>query len=76
MIVTNATHRCTRRHMLQRSASGFGLVALSGVLADAGFAQELAPRRSHFSGKAKQVILLFMDGGVSQVDTFDPKPRL
>jgi hypothetical protein len=62
--------------MLQRSASGFGLVALSGVLADAGFAQSLAPRRSHFPGKARQVILLFMDGGVSQVDTFDPKPRL
>jgi hypothetical protein len=62
--------------MLQRSASSFGLVALSGVLADAGFAQDLAPRRSHFPGKAKQVILLFMDGGVSHVDTFDPKPRL
>ena len=76
MIVTNANHRCTRRHMLQRSASGLGLVALSGVLADAGFAQELAPGRSHFAGEARQVILLFMDGGVSQVDTFDPKPRL
>ena len=74
--MTNANHRCTRRRMLQSSSSGFGLVALSGVLADAGFAQELAPRRSHFAGKARQVILLFMDGGVSQVDTFDPKPRL
>ena len=36
----------------------------------------LAPRRTHFPAKAKSVIFLFMDGGPSQVDTFDPKPRL
>jgi hypothetical protein len=36
----------------------------------------LAPRPSHFAAKAKSVIFLFMDGGPSQVDTFDPKPRL
>lgn len=36
----------------------------------------LAPRASHFAGRAKSVILLFMDGGVSHIDSFDPKPRL
>ncbi len=66
----------SRREMLRRSASGFGLLALSGLLAENGFALALAPRQSHFPGKAKQVIFLFMDGGVSHVDTFDPKPRL
>ncbi|HAM71782.1 MAG TPA: DUF1501 domain-containing protein, partial [Verrucomicrobiales bacterium] len=35
-----------------------------------------APKPSHFPGKAKRVIFLFMNGGVSHVDSFDPKPRL
>src|SRR2546423_12755988 len=39
-------------------------------------ASPLAPRPSHFPAKAKSIIFLYMDGGPSQVDTFDPKPRL
>jgi hypothetical protein len=72
----------TRRQMLERCGMGFGMVGLAGVMADAGLLQAatlinpLAPRRPHFPGKAKRVVHLFMNGGPSQVDTFDPKPAL
>ena len=59
-----------RRHLLQNAAHGFGWLALNSMLAQA---RETKP---HFKPRARSVILLFMDGGVSQVDTFDPKPRL
>ncbi|HEX3658277.1 MAG TPA: DUF1501 domain-containing protein [Pirellulales bacterium] len=65
--------------MLTRCAHGFGALALSALLADeapAGSSGPLAPRQPHFAAKAKRVIFLYMDGGPSQVDTFDPKPRL
>jgi hypothetical protein len=63
----------TRREMLVRSANGFGAVALAALLAEDGKAA--APVRHH-PAKAKAVIFLYMDGGVSQVDSFDPKPLL
>lgn len=63
----------TRRDMLRRCANGFGAVALSALLGDEAFAAIASP---HFSARAKNIIFLFMDGGPSQVDTFDPKPRL
>ena len=73
----------SRRDMLRRCANGFGAVALSALLADRAFGgptprdtDPLAPRPTHFPPKAKSVIFLYMDGGPSQVDTFDPKPRL
>jgi hypothetical protein len=72
----------TRREMLSRCANGFGMAALAGLLADEARAASpqskdpLAPRTTHYAPKAKSVIFLFMDGGPSQVDTFDPKPRL
>lgn len=73
----------SRREMLRRGASGFGAVALSALMADrsfsgqaAGLANPLAPRDPHFAPKAKNVIFLYMDGGPSQIDTFDPKPLL
>jgi len=66
--------------MLTQCASGFGAFALSALLGDqalgAADKDPLAPRPSHYAAKAKNVIFLFMDGGPSQVDTFDPKPRL
>jgi len=65
----------SRREMLRKCANGFGLLALAGLLADEASAG--APRsRAHHAPRAKSVIFLFMDGGPSQVDTFDPKPRL
>ncbi len=57
----------TRREMLTRSAGGFGAVALSGLWADGA---------AHHAAKAKAVIFLYMDGGPSQLDTFDYKPVL
>jgi hypothetical protein len=70
----------TRRDMLRRCANGFGAVALAALFGEhADAANEknpFAPRPPHFPAKAKSVIFLYMDGGPSQVDTFDPKPRL
>jgi hypothetical protein len=69
----------TRREMLCSCAHGFGGLALAYLLADkqASAAENpLEPRKPHYAPKAKSVIFLFMDGGVSQMDSFDPKPRL
>ena len=55
----------SRRKILARASSGFGLVALNGLCASP------AP-----TARAKNVILCYMSGGISQVDSFDPKPRL
>src|SRR5262245_12583660 len=64
----------TRRQALSMIGGGFGLVAFSNML-NASLAQA-ATRRTHFKPRAKRVIFLFMNGGVSHVDTFDPKPML
>jgi hypothetical protein len=62
----------SRRDFLRRTGSGCGLLALAALLRDAGF----APAAQHFPAKAKSVIWLFMNGGQSQVDTYDYKPAL
>jgi hypothetical protein len=59
----------SRREWLCRAANGFGGLALLNMAS-------AATRPTHFAPKAKAVIFLFMDGGPSQIDTFDPKPRL
>ena len=64
---------CGRRQFLSRSGMGMGTLALAGLLQDSGFATE---HRPHFMGRAKHVIHVFLNGGMSQVDTFDPKPEL
>jgi hypothetical protein len=64
----------SRREALQRCANGFGAVALSALLADDGAAGP-GPVHHH-AAKARSVIFLYMDGGPSQVDTFDHKPLL
>lgn len=66
----------TRRELLASSASGFGLAALAGILQGAEAPNPLAPKPAPLPAKAKSVIYLFMHGGVSHVDTFDPKPQL
>ncbi|MCS6776441.1 MAG: DUF1501 domain-containing protein [Chloroherpetonaceae bacterium] len=72
----------TRRQMLRECSVGFGMLALSSLLAEEALAQSarsanpLAPRKPHFPPKARRIIFLFMHGGPSQVDTFDPKPLL
>jgi hypothetical protein len=66
--------------VLRRFASGFGMVALAGLLADEAKAaaptSPLAVKPPMYPAKAKRLIFLFMSGGPSHVDTFDPKPRL
>ncbi|MFP6676083.1 MAG: DUF1501 domain-containing protein [Pirellulaceae bacterium] len=65
--------------MLQQVGMGFGAVAFSGLLAEEGRAEGDGPfavKPQHFPAKAKNIIYLYMDGGPSQVDTFDPKPEL
>jgi hypothetical protein len=70
----------TRREMLARCANGFGAAAFAALCSwDGARAQQpnpLAPRPPHFPPRARSVIFLYMDGGPSQLDTFDPKPRL
>jgi hypothetical protein len=65
--------------MLLRCANGFGAVAFAGLFmseAPAAGANPMMPRPPHFRARARSVIFLYMDGGPSQMDTFDPKPRL
>lgn len=70
--------------MLERCAMGFGAAALTALLGEprSAYADEprrtdaFAPKPTHFPAKAKSVIFLYMDGGVSHVDSFDPKPLL
>ncbi len=66
----------TRRRMLREGALGFGAVALASLLAEEGRSTIRPFRLANTRPRARSVIVLYMDGGVSQVDTFDPKPRL
>ena len=66
----------TRRRALQQMGAGFGFAALAGMLRPAHAAGPLAPKTPHFAARAKHVVFLFLNGGLSQVDTFDPKPML
>ncbi len=73
----------SRRQWLRQSACGFGQIALMGLMAsevkadrDGVVSGPLAPKPSHFAPQAKRVVFLFMHGGVSHVDSLDPKPRL
>jgi hypothetical protein len=73
----------TRRDFLLRGGAGFGTLALSYLLgghpafaALKKSASPLEPRAPHFPAKAKSVIFLFMEGGPSHIDLFDPKPKL
>jgi hypothetical protein len=75
----------SRRDFLYRAGGGLGGIALSWLLARDGLAAEsagkslpnpLAVKKPHFEGKAKSVIFMFMVGGPSQMDLFDPKPEL
>jgi hypothetical protein len=65
-----------RRQILEMMGAGFGLVGYRGLLGAATATDPLAPKPVHFPAKAKRVINLFLNGGPSQVDTFDPKPML
>ena len=75
---------CSRRAFLTQAGGGCGALAVASLLADeqskqavaASATNPLAPQQPHFAPRAKRVIWLFMHGGPSQVDLFDPKPDL
>ncbi len=82
----------SRRQVLQRAGGGFGLIGLAGLLQSEGMLEgaaragdvaskalelsPMAPRPPHFPARAKRVIWIFINGGPSQVDTWDYKPAL
>ena len=70
--------RISRRQMLNQTSTGFGAVALGGLMAQPGFAglPADAPAGVHHVPKAKHVVFCYMSGGFSHVDSFDPKPKL
>src|ERR1700685_2591771 len=74
----------SRRELLARTGTGLGMLGLVGLLGDSGalgnraLAGELsqAPKQPHVPARAKHVIHIYLNGGPSQIDTFDPKPAL
>ncbi|HVX12987.1 MAG TPA: DUF1501 domain-containing protein [Pirellulales bacterium] len=87
VIAPSAAVPLSRRQWLAQMGTGFGTLGLAAVLAEAGLLEDravaamggagpLAPKAPHYGARAKHVIFLFMNGGPSQVDTFDPKPAL
>ena len=74
----------TRRQMLQQMGTGLGMVGLAALLGDAGVvtranaavANPLVPKPPHFRPRARRIIHIYLNGGPSHVDTFDPKPTL
>jgi hypothetical protein len=75
----------SRRQFLRSAGAGFGMIALTAILSDEGLLADeadpasvdpLAPRKPHHAARAKRVIFLFMSGGPSHLETFDPKPEL
>ena len=71
----------SRRQLLKSAGAGFGMVALAGLMGQQARGTETAPKplatkKPHFPAKAKRIIFVFMQGAISQVDTFEYKPRL
>src|ERR1700736_1726539 len=91
MRVPHTVWPTTRRDFLKKAGLGFGGLALAAMLAEDGMIggrearaevpdidplHALAPRKAHHKAKAKSCIFLFMEGGPSHLDLFDPKPEL
>jgi hypothetical protein len=75
------TMRQSRRDFLTSSASGIGMLALASLFKDEGLlaaeaSNPLAPQAPHFAPKAKACICIYLEGAPSQLDLFDPKPKL
>ena len=81
---TSSLHQVSRRDLLRDFANGFGYLAFLGLAAEdaaraatgSGYTHPMAPKAPHFPAKAKRIIFVFMHGGTSHIDTFDPKPKL
>jgi hypothetical protein len=83
MVIPHHELVTTRRDFLTRAGGGFGALAASYLLQGSSLGaaltaefNPLAPKKPHLTPKAKSVIFLFMEGGPSHIDSFDPKPKL
>src|SRR5438874_278830 len=83
MACNHNPHPLTRREALAKVGGGFGLVAFANMISNSlqgetppGSATGGVLKQLHFKPRAKRVIFLFSNGGMSHVDTFDPKPML
>src|SRR4051812_3462569 len=79
MLPSEPVKYATRRHFFQECGTGIGAIALASLLNENLFAEStdpMAAKRPHFPAKAKRVIYLFMEGGPSQLELFDFKPKL
>ncbi|MFT5129698.1 MAG: hypothetical protein ACI8W8_003326, partial [Rhodothermales bacterium] len=65
-----------RRQWLQQAGSGFGMLGLADLMANADSGNPMSARSGHFAPRAKRVIWIFVNGGPSHVDTWDYKPAL
>src|SRR5256885_535655 len=81
--LTKSNPPISRRALLRQVSCGFGTLGLVGLFSDLGSVlartepvNPMAPKGPHFAPRAKKIIFLFMHGGPSSIDTFDPKPRL
>src|SRR4026209_1651976 len=78
----NEIIKLTRRDFLTSTASGLGLLALASIFREQGLLAAddapslFGPKPPHFAPKAKACIFIFMEGAPSQMDLFDPKPKL
>src|SRR5690242_10264270 len=88
-LALNAAQEHTRRYFLGNAGYGIGATALASLLAgesrgakpaapedEPSFTNPLAPKAPHFAPKAKQCIFIFLEGAPSQIDLYDPKPKL
>src|SRR6266436_2491290 len=78
-------HLLTRRQLLRQMGTGLGLLGFASLLQDAGLlvstaaaaiGNPLAPKQPQFPARAKRIVHIYLNGGPSHVDTFDPKPAL
>src|SRR5262245_51059270 len=82
LMTTQEILQWTRRDFLLGATRGVGGLALAsllgqdGLLASEAIANPFAPKQPHFAPKAQRCIFIYMEGGTSQVDLFDPKPKL
>jgi hypothetical protein len=78
MILTNSPNKLSRRDWIASLSGGLGFLGLAGMLSEDQLraAEAPAPKFPNFPAKAKHNIVLFMVGGPSQLDMFDPKPGL
>src|SRR6266705_1182626 len=74
--VQDSNSLLNRRQMLRQMCAGFGLIGLGGLIGPPALLAASAQRQPHFAPRAKRVIFLFLNGGPSHLDTFDPKPAL